>query len=312
MLNEQRIRGILFYLSVAIFFIGLPFILSYALGYKFNLRTFKFTKTGLLVIKTYPEGADIFLNYKLLNEKTPATIRELLPGEYNLSLALNKHYPWSGKVGLEAGRVTLMDKIILFPLRPNIKQLNKDKISSFWVDQEDARVYYFNRENNVIYSSNLEGENFEEIGILPQDFSLSRKWKISKDQEKLVGFNPRQVIVVYLKIRDRFTDTEPLIILEDSAYPIVDIFWHSDNYHLILITDRNIGILEARLQAKILTLVNLNKKNTIAFYDDNNDALYFTDAQKASDGRWYDNVYKLELSTKSFPFQELIKPKSDE
>lgn len=312
MYNEQRIRGILFYLSVSIFLIGLPAILSFALGYKFNPATFKFTKTGLLVIRTYPEAADIFLNYKLLNEKTPATIRELLPGDYNLSLFLDRHYPWSGKVKIEAGRVALMEKIILFPLRSNIKQLNKDKISSFWVDQKEAKIYYFNRENNAIYRSSLEGEDFEEIGILPQDFSLSKKWKISKDGENLAGFNPRQVILVYLKMRGRFADTQPLIILEHSDYPIIDIFWHSDNYHLILITDRSIEILEARPQAKILNIVNLNKKNIAAFYDDSNDTLYFNDVQKAADGKWYDNVYKLELSTKSFPFQELIKPKSNE
>ena len=68
MLNEQKIRGILFYLSVSIFFIGLPFILSYALGYKFNPRTLKFTQTGLISIKKTPE-THIYLDSKLLTKR---------------------------------------------------------------------------------------------------------------------------------------------------------------------------------------------------------------------------------------------------
>ena len=44
----QRLRGILFYLGLLLFFTGLPFILSFALGYKFNAHALKFVKTGLI------------------------------------------------------------------------------------------------------------------------------------------------------------------------------------------------------------------------------------------------------------------------
>lgn len=313
MLTEQKIRAILFYISLSVFFLGLPFILSFALGYKFNPRTFSFTKTGIIVLKTQPEGAAIFLDRGLLKDKTPATIRDLLPGNYDLVLELDKHYSWAEQVNVEAGKVTRLDKIILFPLRPNIKQLNKDKISSFWVDQKEAKIYYFSRENNTIYISNLEGEDFEEEGSLPQDFSLSREWKISGDRQKLAGFNPRQVVVAYLDTQNSpAADLEAIIVLDRSEQPIRDIFWHSDNYHLILVTERSIGVLEARPQASIVNLVNLNKKNAVVSYDDSADILYFTDAQKAADGKWYDNLYKLELSVKFSPLEQLIKPRADE
>ena len=72
MFSEQKIRGALFYLSFVAFFAGLPFILSFALGYKFNPQTWKFYRTGLIYLKTQPEGARIYLNDKLIPEKTPA------------------------------------------------------------------------------------------------------------------------------------------------------------------------------------------------------------------------------------------------
>ncbi len=112
MLHEQRIRAILFYLSVLIFLMGLPPILSSTLGYNFDKRTFKFTKAGLIVLKTQPQGASVYLDKKLLSFKTPATINELLPGKYELKFEMDKYYPWSGEVEVGAGKVTRLEKII--------------------------------------------------------------------------------------------------------------------------------------------------------------------------------------------------------
>jgi len=306
--GEQKIRAFLFYSGVFIFFIGLPFILSSALSYKFNPRIFRFAKAGLIALKTQPQGASIYLNGALLNEKTPTTINELLPGEYNLRLELENYYPWSAVVSVEAGNVRRMDKIILFPLLPDIKQLNKEKISSFWVDKDKDKVYYFNQEEGIFYKSDLEGENFELIGSFPPMRPLPIKWKISPDKEKLLFFNPYQIVVVNLRPSHKSYPTQSPLVLNFPDRKIIDIFWHSDSYHLILITDSNIEVQEAILQSVPVNLVDLNKKNVSAFYDENKDMLYFIDNQKAADGKFYDNLFKLELSTKF----SLIKPKAFE
>ena len=310
--GEQKIRSVLFYLSLFIFLIGLPFILSFALSYRFNPRTFKFAKTGLIALKTQPQGADIYLDGKLLNEKTPATINELLPGRYNIRLELERHYPWVGEVSVETGKVTRLEKIILFPLRPNITQLNIEKISSFLMDEEKERIYYIDQEDNIIYKSDLEGESFKEVGSLPQINPLPKKWKVSPDKEKLLGFNLHQIAIIYLNLQNDSSAAGFPFVLEYSKHKIVDVFWHSDSYHLVLITDRNIAVLEANPQTIPLNLVNLNKENISTFYDEAKDTLYFLDSQKAADGKLYDNVYKLELSTKIYPFRELIKTRSNE
>jgi len=310
--KEQKIRAILFYLSLFIFLAGLPFILSFALGYKFDTHTFKFTKTGLIVIKTQPQGAKVYLGKRLLNETTPLTINELLPGNYNLTLELGQHYPWSSEVRVEAGQVMRLEKIILFPLRPDIQQLNKSKISSFWVDKEKERIYYLNQEENIIYKSDLEGEHFAEIGSLPETLTPPTDWKISLDKEKLLCFNPHQIAVVYLEPRNKLPDMDQSFVFDYPNHRIIDVFWHSDSYHLILVTDTTIEVSEAKPGIPAVNLVNLNKRDISAFYDNGTDTLYFIDSQKATDGRFYDNVYKLELGTKLFHPRELIKPKPNE
>ena len=308
MSGEQKIRAFLFYLSVSFFFIALPFILSFALGYKFDLRTLKFTKTGLIVIKTQPVSADIYLEGRLLDEKTPVTITELLPGKYSVMIELPKHYPWVGEVVVRPGQVTRLEKIILFPLRPLIKQLNKAKISLFWTDTVKERLYYVDREENIIYISDLEGEHFKLAGTLPPNTTQLKGWKVSADKEKLLCFNPHQIVVVPLLAEN---GTAP-IILEHLASGILDIFWHSDGYHFILVTDKKIEVCEAKEKSVPVVLATLNNKNVSAFYDTAKDALYFLDSEAGSDGKSYDNVYKLELGRKISSVQELIKPSSDE
>ena len=312
MFIEQKIRSVLFYLSVVIFLIGIPFILSSALGYKFDRHTFKFTKSGLIVLKTQPAGAGIYLDNKLLSEKTPATINELLPGRYHLSIELDRHYPWVGDVNVEAGKITRLDKIILFPRRPNIKQVNKERLSSFWIDEKRGVLYYLNQEDNSVYKSDLEGEHFQKIASLPEISPAPLKWKISDDRDRLLSFNVHKIVIANLGSPKESSPIEPPFVLDFLGARIIDAFWHSDSYHIIVISDRRIDVLEAKPQAMPVTLVNLNKKNTSAFYDIQTDTLYFLDSERAPDGNIYDNLYKLELNVKTSALQDLIKIKPNE
>lgn len=311
MQNEQRIRGFLFYLSVFIFLIGLPFILSFSLGYKFNRRTLKFTKTGLIALKTQPPGASVYLDDKLLNIKTPATVSELLPGRHQLRLELEKHYPWSNEVNVNAGGVMRLEKIILFPLRPNIRQINKERLSSFWVDEEQGVIYYVNSEDDGVYESDLEGESSERIADFLPLHPPAVKWKLSPDKEKLLYFNVHQIGMAYLQPQNN-PYLDPPFILNYPTDRIIDVSWHSDSYHLILVGRKSIDVLEAGPDAQPLSLVNLNKRNTSSFYDVRSDTLYFLDSEKAEDGNFYDNLYKLDLSARTFLWQDLIKPRSSE
>lgn len=312
MSKEQRIRAILYYLSLFIFIAGLPFILSFALGYKLNPKTLRFTKTGIISLKTQPDGASVYLDGRLLQDKTPNTIHELLPGEYNLRIKLEKYYQWFGTVHVEAGKVSKLERIILFPLRPDVKQLNIEKISSFWADSDKSKIYYLNQEEGIIYRSDLEGGNFEEIGVLPEINSAPKKWKVSPDRKKLLYFSPRQIAVAYLENNGASHYSEEPIVQSFSNFVINDIFWHSDSYHLIIVTDRNIEAMEASFRTPAVKLLNLNKRNAPCYYNENKDELFFLDSERAEDGRLYDNVYKLELNAQISPFQGLIRQNANE
>ena len=308
----QRARGFLFYLSVFLFFAGLPLILSFALGYKFNTHTLKFVKTGLIYVKTQPAGAKIYLNGKLIPEESPASMQELLPGAYKITLELAQHYPWKGEVDVEAGKVSRIDKVILFPTRPDLEQLNREKFSTFRIDIEKKVVYYLDQENKVVYRSNLDASNFEDIASLPETFTQIDGWDISTDKRKLFIFNHHQISVVFFDTQGDYEYSNPPVFLDYPQEKIIKVFWHSDSYHLIVLTDKHIQVIESRLRALPVNLVELNKEGSAAFYDDKTDTLYFSDSQRSPDGSLYNNLYKLELSTALYSLEKLMKKKINE
>ncbi|MDD3345100.1 MAG: PEGA domain-containing protein [Candidatus Omnitrophica bacterium] len=307
----QGARFFLFFLSLVLFFGGLPFILAFALGYKYNVRTMSFVKTGLIYIKTQPEGASVYLNGRLIPEKTPASIEELLPGVYRIALTMEKYYPWKSEVDVEAGKVSRVDKVILFPLKPDLQRLNQEGFDLFRVDAEKGEVYYMDREGRIIYRSDSAGENFEDIASLPEKFGQISGWDISPDRGRLFVYGPHQVSVVSLDSRSNYEYPDSFVNLDYSREKVIRVFWHSDSYHLIAVTNRHVAVVESRALSKPVNLVELDKEPVEVFYDVKRQTLYFSDSAKYADGTPRKNLYKLELSPELYILERLIR-KTDE
>jgi hypothetical protein len=122
-----RTRRILFILFIIAFLIITPLVISYAKGYKLVFGKKLFQKTGMLILDSNPEGAKIYLNNKpqqlffkkiFKNEesyiKTPAKIKNLLPGEYRVKLELEGFWGWEKKLTIEPGLSTFAEDINLF------------------------------------------------------------------------------------------------------------------------------------------------------------------------------------------------------
>ncbi|MDD5059511.1 MAG: PEGA domain-containing protein [Candidatus Omnitrophica bacterium] len=307
----QKARSFLFYLSLISFFVGLPFIIASALGYKFNPYNFKFIKTGLIYIKTHPEGARIYLNGKLVPEKSPASITELTPGVYKLFIELENYYPWKAEVDVEAGKALRLDKIILFSLRPNLGQLNRERFSYFKVDSEKKIIYYLDLENRVIYRSGLDGSNFEDIANLPENFPQIIGFDFSPDRKKMFIFSQHQVSVISFDLDPELDFSDSPLMLEFPREKIINVFWHSDSYHLVVLTNKHVLVIESKPRGVPINLIRLNKEDPTGFYDQNENALYFSDSQRSPDGTTFNNLYKLELNT-NLDLLDMIRKKSDE
>lgn len=310
MSKEQVVRTFLFYASTLAFFFGLPFILTYTLGYHFNARTLALTRSGLIVLKSHPQGALVYLNNEPSGEKTPCTLNEVLPGTYWLQLNMEGYYPYSTRVSVAAGKVVKLEKIVLFPLRPDIQQMNKESFDVFWMDDDLENIFYADQKSGNIYRSDADGGSFEKIAEFQPIVPPAKNWIPSPNKEKIAYYNTELIRLLHLFPDENGQGSSPFTMSSPRA--IEQIFWYSDNYHLIIVTDRSIDIVETRQDARPLTLVKLNKRGSRVSYEQRGDILYFIDSEKGEDGKIYDNLYRLELKSRIRPLDLILKKQPNE
>ena len=112
------LRRVTFFIFLAVFLIGAPKIVFYALGYSYGLGSDKLIKTGLIYLSTTPPGATVYVGGRRYQEPTPAIIRDLLPGHYPIRISLKDHEVWSRNVPVEAAKASVLGKILLYPKKP--------------------------------------------------------------------------------------------------------------------------------------------------------------------------------------------------
>lgn len=93
------------FLSTVFIVLSIGIVLSmYARGYRFDSDTTKFTPNGLLVIKSDPDGAQVFVNGEL-QTATNATI-PLAPATYDVSVQKEGYISWNKRLVIEKEIVT--------------------------------------------------------------------------------------------------------------------------------------------------------------------------------------------------------------
>lgn len=111
---HPTVRWILFIFFTLLFFISAPLLVLYTAGYRFNFESRSFLRTGVLSIGTIPRGAEISLNGTSVSDTTPAVLKQLMPGRYQLSLSREGYHPWEESVQVKSGETTLLSSILLF------------------------------------------------------------------------------------------------------------------------------------------------------------------------------------------------------
>lgn len=121
-----KTRRILSFIFIILFLSITPAIMLYAAGYRLNKNGFSVQRTGMFIIDSKPKGVKIFIDGKpqktwpssIFNKEnfitTPAKIKNLLPGEYDLRLELDGYWSWQKKLTINPGASTFAENIYLF------------------------------------------------------------------------------------------------------------------------------------------------------------------------------------------------------
>lgn len=130
---------------ISAFIAVLAFIITYARGYRLDLKKKSLTPTGILVISSSPKAAKIYINGQL--KGATDTNLTLPPGNYQVEIKKEGFTSWSKIVKLK-GELVLTLEALLFPLNPSLSPLtNLGIIKAVPLDATE-KILLFTQNNN--------------------------------------------------------------------------------------------------------------------------------------------------------------------
>ncbi|MDO8512215.1 MAG: PEGA domain-containing protein [bacterium] len=126
-----RIRLIVNILAWLVFLLVAPFLISYSMGHRFTPISPNSVSVGTFLIRTIPNSATITINDKKLSNKTPTSIQNLLPGNYNIKLEKDGYRSWVKNLPIIGTMITDARDVRLVPfnieedvMRSNVVNFN--------------------------------------------------------------------------------------------------------------------------------------------------------------------------------------------
>jgi hypothetical protein len=187
-----KVRRILSSIFIILFLTITPAIMLYAAGYRLGKNGLSIQRTGMFIIDSKPKGAKILIDGKLqktwsismFNESknitTPAKIKNLLPGEYELKIEIDGYWSWQKKLTINPGASTFAENIYLFKNDLPIQVAPADMESIHLSPNKNQAVIF---SNDLITFLNLTDESQKTI----KRNNLTEKnilW--SEDQNKII------------------------------------------------------------------------------------------------------------------------------
>lgn len=317
-----RLRRIIYLTFIVLFIVITPLIILYTSGYRYNFKKNKIQKTGILILKSKPKEATIFLNDKIRKEKTPAKISNLLPDDYLVKIEKENFHPWQKKLTIKSKLTTFAENIILFkkslPTEIKIDQIislslspDKKKIA-YIVDQKfgkEVRILTLeDRKERLIYrTSNKNKINFLEWDSQSKKILMSLELKNIKNYLVLDTENFEN-IEIYNNLKDFYFQFKNL---EEKKQPLLAAFTDytlidGPNEFITLINKENQSLLI--LDSRNGEIIFKTEAHGAAWFDDQQKLLYFNDfelwiydltldkrelitrySQKILDAKWYLN-----------------------
>ncbi len=102
---DKLSRYLFILLSLIIFLVVAPLIILYVSGTKLNLTDRDYEPTGIITAETLPSNANVYLDSRE-PVSSPATIRFLTQGEYNVRITKDGYFDWKKKLSVESNQVT--------------------------------------------------------------------------------------------------------------------------------------------------------------------------------------------------------------
>jgi len=278
-------RKIIAFVFIAIFVIGAPILIIYTAGYRYNYKKGSLEKSGALVIKTDPSRAEVFLNNKNINEKTPIRLNNVIPDDYNILLKKDGFYDWTKKLTVKSKETTFAEDVVLFKKSEAQKIIEQPVNWISFAPNNDYAVFCVTEfEQDYLYLLNLKNQktslvyNNNQIFVNPEII-----WAL--DNSNFLFKTDSQLISFPAFLPSRYQDLSSLTPAENLSNikwnpknasefftlqnnSIIKINVNQNNYEKFFIPDKQIQIIDFLIkQEKIYIISKINSKVFLGQYE---------------------------------------------
>ncbi len=259
-LYQKRIAWIGF---VIIFLAILPVLFSQALGYKYNWDKHQFEATGILFVKTYPKDAQIILNDKVVNDKTPWQQPKLLPGRYNLKIIKTNYLDWEKNIDIYEHTTTFVEDVVLFK-RSLPTPISKMELKSNLTNNDSLYIFLGNtKDKKILVKYNIDNGQWD----------ILKEWTLT-DNIEIVSLSLNNMKLIYtengiynLLLVDNPNISEKLTGLSNIYWQ--DIYWDS-NSDSIVYTNVNDNLYQINISTMPAIITNTVRNIVDGFSHENN------------------------------------------
>ena len=125
------------------------FVSLIARGYQFDIESFTFLENGILVAKSDPDGASIFINGDLKGATN--TNLKLSPKNYDVEIKKDGYVSWSKKLTIKREEVAQITAQ-LFKIAPSFSPVTFDGAEDPVVSSDFSKIAYINNQGLWIMS----------------------------------------------------------------------------------------------------------------------------------------------------------------
>jgi hypothetical protein len=134
-----KIRLLIFIIGILIVGSVGVFASFYARGYKFDFKALKFQPNGILVIKSEPDGASVYIDGSL-KTATNATL-SLSPGVYDVEIKKDGYFSWYKRLTIDKEIVT-QASISLFRNVPSLSPITLSGATNPIMSENGSKIAY--------------------------------------------------------------------------------------------------------------------------------------------------------------------------
>lgn len=318
-----RIRRLIFWGLVTIFFIITPLIIAYGLGYSFDWQKKTFVETGSFYFVSSPTGGVISIN-GIVSGKTNKYIKRLLPREYEVVIKKDGYQQWEKRLKIESGIVTEARNILLVPQDPKLETIQENiapdfSLSAFLLTESEKQkieqasttanallkntsyqlanndIFYLNPDY-ILYKTDLTGEKKQQISLEP----------LPADEYRIFASPAEKSVAMLGKTGQLFLLNPDQRIFETTANNIKGVQFSPDNkkllYHseteLIVLYLDKILIQPYKESGQKETVTRFSEKiNSAIWYPEDNEHIIFVISDTIKiielDDRGTRNIYNL-------------------